>query len=125
MEIAMTSQQLSFFSGGETLRRLFFAVLPDAAAAACTADIMEQLRARGALSGRPVEPDRLHVSLQHLGDFIDQLPKHLVTTAETAAAAVVMEPFEVAFDRAGGTRGPFILRASDNAAALQSFRRPG
>lgn len=87
------------------------------------ADLIEQLRARGALSGKPVEPDRLHVSLQHLGDFIDQLPKHLVCAAETAAAVVAMEPFRVAFDRAGGTRGPFLLRASDNATALQSFRK--
>ena len=115
-------EQLSFFGGGQ-LRRLFFAIQPDGPASSRVAELTEQLRARGALSGKPVEPERLHVSLHHVGDFMDQMPRRLVADVSGAARTIAMEPFEVAFDRAGGTKGPFILRASDDVPVLQSFRK--
>ena len=119
----LVDQQLRLFGGNDQLRCLFFAVLPDSAAAARATNLSAQLRERGALSGRAVEPDRLHVSLHHLGDFYDQVPPYVTSTAATAAAGVTMEPFNIAFDRAGGTKGPFLLRTSDGAPVLQSFHR--
>ena len=116
-------EQLSLFGPGQ-LRRLFFAIQPDGAASLRVAELIEQLRARGAMSGRPVEPERLHVSLHHLGDFNDQMPPSVLSTAVAAAAeAVATDPFEIAFDRAGGTKGPFLLRASDGAPVLQAFQK--
>jgi 2'-5' RNA ligase len=104
-------------------RRLFFGIWPDVAAAGCLTRLMEQLGDDEIMLGRPVDPDRLHVTLQHLGDFVDQIPPSLVPTATVAAAIVKMQPFDVAFDRIGGTRGPFLLRASDNSMALRVFRQ--
>jgi 2'-5' RNA ligase len=96
--------------------RLFFAIWPDAGA-------IGRLTKLTALPGRPVDADRLHVTLHHLGDFVDQIPPSLVPTARLAAATVRMQPFEVAFDLIGGTRGPFILRASDRLEMLLEFRQ--
>jgi RNA 2',3'-cyclic 3'-phosphodiesterase len=104
-------------------RRLFFAIRPDVGATGRLTGLMERLCHDGIMPGRPVEPDRLHITLHHLGDFDDQMPPSLVPTASMAAATVRMQPFAVAFDRVGGTMGPFLLRASDRAGALRLFRQ--
>jgi RNA 2',3'-cyclic 3'-phosphodiesterase len=104
-------------------RRLFFAIRPDVGATGRLTGLMERLRRDGILPGRSVEPDRLHITLHHLGDFDDQIPPSLVPTASLAAATVRMQPFGVAFDRVGGTIGPLLLRASDGAGALRLFRK--
>jgi len=96
--------------------RLYFAIWPDAEA-------IDSLTKLTALPGRLVDPDRLHVTLHHLGDFVDQIPPSLVPTACLAAATVKMQPFNVTFDRIGGTRGQFLLRASDPLATLIEFRQ--
>lgn len=84
---------------------------------------MARLRNDGIMPGRPVDTDRLHLTLHHLGDFVDQIPPSLLLTAQAAAAAVKVPPLEVAFDRIGGTRGQFLLRASDGSLALRHFRQ--
>jgi RNA 2',3'-cyclic 3'-phosphodiesterase len=104
-------------------RRLFFGIQPDAGATDSLTRLIEQLRNDDIMPGRPVEPDRLHVTLHHLGDFIDRMPPDLVPAAKAAAATVGTQPFDVAFDRVGGTRGPFLLRASDGSQAVRSFRK--
>jgi RNA 2',3'-cyclic 3'-phosphodiesterase len=107
----------------EPSRRLFFAIRPDVGATGRLTCLMERLRRDGIMPGRSVEPDRLHITLHHLGDFDDQIPPSLVPTASMAAATVRMQPFGVAFDRVGGTIGPFLLRASDGARALRMFHQ--
>jgi 2'-5' RNA ligase len=104
-------------------RSLFFAIRPDVGATGCVTGLMERLHRDGILRGRLVEPDRLHITLLHLGNFGDQIPSNLVPTATMAAATVRTQPFGVAFDRVGGTTGPFLLRASDGARALRMFRQ--
>jgi 2'-5' RNA ligase len=96
--------------------RLFFAIWPDAAA-------IDSLMKLTALPSRLVDPDRLHITLHHLGDFVDQVPPRLVPTACLAAATVKMQPFKVTFDRIGGTRGQLLLRASDPLTTLVEFRQ--
>jgi len=103
--------------------RLFFGIWPDANASDDLMRLMAQLRNDGTMPGKPVDPDRLHVTLHHLGDFADQVPPSLMPAARAAAATVRMQPFDVAFDRAGGTKGQFLLRASDGSAALRVFRQ--
>jgi len=102
---------------------MFFGVWPDAHAAESLRRLMARLRRDGVMPGRPVDTDRLHLTLHHLGDFADQIPPSLLPTAREVAATVRTEPFDVVFDRIGGTRGQFLLRASDRLAALRDFRR--
>jgi 2'-5' RNA ligase len=103
--------------------RLFFGIWPDAAAIGCLTRLMRRLRSDELMLGRPVDSDRLHVTLHHLGDFVDQIPPSLVPAATAAAATVRMQPFDVVFDRVGGTRGQFLLRACDGSTALKLFRQ--
>lgn len=103
--------------------RLFFGIWPDAAAAESLTRLMARLRENGIMPGRPVDTDRLHLTLHHLGNFADQIPPSLMPSARAAAATVGMPPFEVVFDRIGGTRGQFLLRASDGLVALRHFRQ--
>ena len=56
-------------------RRLFFAIRPDIGATGRLTGLMERLCHDGIMPGRPVEPDQLHITLHHLGDFDDQMPQ--------------------------------------------------
>jgi RNA 2',3'-cyclic 3'-phosphodiesterase len=104
-------------------RRLFFCVCPDIAATGSFTRLIEQLRQDRIMPGRPVDPDRLHATLHHLGDFADQVPPSLVPAADAAAATVKGQPFDISFDYVGGTRGQLLLRASDGSAPLRAFRQ--
>ena len=108
---------------GQPSLRLFFGIWPDAQAADALTRLMQRLRDDRVLRGELVDKDRLHMTLHHLGDFVDQIPPSLLPAAREAAAAVKVSPFEVVLDRVGGTRGPFLLRPSNGAAALKSFRQ--
>jgi 2'-5' RNA ligase len=101
--------------------RLFFAVFPDAAAAARIAGLAASLRATHGLHGRPVREDRLHVTLFHLGDYRG-LPPGLVDEAMQAAGKVRVPPFEAVFDGASSFAArarnrPFVLRGGDAGTA--------
>lgn len=124
MRIIHSSEQLSF--GREfdikPRRRLFFGIWPDVDATERLTRLMARLRNDKIMLGKPVDVDRLHVTLHHLGDFVDQMPPSLVPTASLAASTVRTRPFKIAFDRFGGTRGQLLLRASDGSAALMEFR---
>jgi len=104
---------------------LFFAIFPDASAAARIASIAQSLRAGEGLLGRPQPADRLHATLHHIGGHIG-LRTDLVAAAEAAAARVAMAPFEVAFDSVssfGGRAGnlPLVLRAGSGAGTLEAL----
>lgn len=107
--------------------RLFLGLFPDAVTAAVIADLGEDLKRKHGLK-RPVHaPDRLHITLFHLGDFAG-LPLDLVRRTVAAAEAMKAAPFEVTFDHATSFSGrpgnrPFILKGSDDALAdLQAYR---
>lgn len=103
--------------------RLFIGNWPDASAVERLTRLTERLGTGGTMPGRPVDPDRLHLTLHHLGDFVDQIPPSLLPTAQAAAATVRMPPFEIVFDRIGGTRGQFLMRSSNKLVALRDFRQ--
>jgi 2'-5' RNA ligase len=107
----------------EPKHRFILAIQPDVGATHCLTRLMVQLRDDKIMLGRPVDKNRLHATLLHLGDFADQIPPGLIPTAIAAMATVRMVPFDVAFDRVGGTRGPFLLRGSDGSKALEAFQR--
>ena len=106
--------------------RVFFAIFPDADAAARIARLAQHLRGEHGLKGKPLAPERLHVTLHHLGDYVG-LPRGVVAAAREAAAAVVRPPFDVTFDRVvsfGGSRNrPLVLCGGDGLAALTAFQQ--
>jgi RNA 2',3'-cyclic 3'-phosphodiesterase len=106
--------------------RLFFAIFPEAAAAARIARLARQLRGEHGLKGKPLETQRLHVTLHHLGDY-PGLPRDIVAASVEAAATVAMSPFEVSFDRALSfpdrpANRPFVLRGGDGVGALAALQ---
>ena len=77
---------------------LFVAVLPDVNSAASIAKLAQQMCGETRPKSKPHAANRLHVTLQHLGNFAGGLPQELVDAAIKAAASIRMEPFSVEFD---------------------------
>lgn len=107
--------------------RLFFAIFPDAGAAAQIARLAQQLREEHGLRGKPLKTERFHVTLHHLGDYAG-LPQDLVEVACAAAASLAAAPFDVTFDRAASfstapRNRPFVLRGGDGVASLIAFQQ--
>jgi 2'-5' RNA ligase len=105
--------------------RLFFAILPDAHAAARIAGLAQRLRAENGLRGRAIATERLHVTLIFLGDHVG-VPQQIVALAAEAAAGVAMPPFDVELDRVASfprrKNLPLVLLGSDGVAGLTAFR---
>jgi 2'-5' RNA ligase len=104
--------------------RLFLAVVPDAATAARMYRLAGILKRAYQFSGKPIEPDRLHVSLLFLGG----LPDHVIGALGEAVADVRMPPFEVSFDRSVSFLGkaesrPFVLIGDEGTSGLMSLRQ--
>jgi 2'-5' RNA ligase len=106
--------------------RLFFAVFPDADAAARITQLAQRLREELELKGKPLATDRFHITLYHIGDFTG-LQQDTVAKASKAASSVAASPFEVAFDRAMSFSGrpsnrPLVLRGGADLATLTAFQ---
>jgi 2'-5' RNA ligase len=111
----------------EPTDRLFFAVFPDAAAAARISRLAQRLRSEHALRANPLGTERFHITLHHLGDHVG-LPQGLVAEAIRAATTIAMPQFEVTFDRALSFHGrsgnrPFVLCGCDGLVTLDAFQR--
>jgi len=78
------------------------------------------------LSGRPLAPERFHITLHHLGDHAG-VRRDIVTMAEEAAGAITISPFDVIFDRAAsfhnGGNNPLVIQAGEGLEALKAFQR--
>ncbi|MDR5854361.1 RNA 2',3'-cyclic phosphodiesterase [Caballeronia sp. LZ062] len=77
---------------------LFFAVYPDAAAAARIGEHALRLRTEHPLKARPIPADRLHITLHYLGAFAG-VPADTPAAALAAASSVHMPSFDVTLDR--------------------------
>lgn len=107
--------------------RLFFGVFPEPAVAETIAGRARDLRGRLGLSGAPLTPERLHVTLHHIGDYAG-LPRGIVAQAlEAGEAASSAAPFGVTFDKAASfnNRGnnPFVLQGGEGLLALHDFQK--
>lgn len=107
--------------------RLFLGIFPEAALAPRFTRTAEGLRSRHALRGSPLQPDRFHVTLFHLGDYVG-LPEATVRAAAEAAGTVTARPFEAVFDRVGSFTGkpgklPLVLRGGAGVEALMEFQQ--
>jgi 2'-5' RNA ligase len=100
--------------------RLFFALRPDAAAAARMHELALGMRESFGLMGRLVPVEHLHVTVCFLGDHTGLAPQTLAA-ADTAARELRAQPFELefdaitSFDRARGAAPLVLCRYSDCA----------
>lgn len=106
--------------------RLFFALFPDSEAVERILALAERIRSQEGLEGRPLLPDRLHVTLAHLGDF-HGVPQRIVEIAGEAAASLAAESrFDVTLDRvvsfSGRDQKPLVLVGREGVVALSAFR---
>ena len=102
---------------------LFFALFPDAAAAARLATVAAQQCIRHRLGGRPIRAARFHVSLIGFGAHAG-VPADLLAALKAAAASVALPSFDATFDRAMSFQGrphPRVL-CGDNAELI-AFQR--
>ncbi|MDC8746874.1 2'-5' RNA ligase family protein [Xanthomonas campestris] len=126
--LSSAEAQLSLGLGEEkTTERLFFAVMADAATATHAAQIGSALLQAGLVEGKPLAPERLHVTLHHLGDYAGGLPPSLVARASQAAERVAQQAFEVEFDRVGTFGGrrsqlPCVLRGEEQVRGLYDLQ---
>ncbi|HEX7909343.1 MAG TPA: 2'-5' RNA ligase family protein [Paraburkholderia sp.] len=105
---------------------LFFAVFPDSNTAASIAKLAQRLCADTRARSKPVAAGRLHVTLQHLGNYAGGLPQARVGAAIQAAASIAMEPFSVEFDTAVSFAskprpGPLVLSGGEGVAGLHAL----
>ena len=104
---------------------LFFAIFPDARAAARIVELAARLRIEHGLKARATPADRLHVTLHYLGAFAG-IPDDLVARARATASEISLPPVEVALDRVESFSGrrakrPLVLsgEVSDSLAGLE------
>jgi RNA 2',3'-cyclic 3'-phosphodiesterase len=83
--------------------RLFFGVLPGAGAALPFFRFGRDFVSEHSLPGKPLEEERLHISLQHVGDY-RRIRSKFEYAARLAGNAVSMPPFEVIFHSIGSFR---------------------
>ncbi|WP_299691635.1 2'-5' RNA ligase family protein [Hydrocarboniphaga sp.] len=125
MNRAHPSAQASLFGEPETATdRLFFAIFPATDAAAQAAALACDLRSRHRLGGQPLASDRLHVTLNHLGDYVG-VPRDLVAAATKAGGAVAASSFDVCFDRVASfaSARAVVLQGGEGLAALIAFQQ--
>jgi RNA 2',3'-cyclic 3'-phosphodiesterase len=85
--------------------RVFLAILLDAASALRAEATARQIRKANALQGKLLLRERLHITLQHIGDYT-RLKSKIRFAANLVGAAVSMSPFDVTFDRAESFPAP-------------------
>lgn len=91
-------QRVFDFYRNESARRdgLFFALFPDSGASRGIAQFGAGFIREHQLKGKRLAAERLHVSLQNVGDY-PRLPTKFVYAAKRAGDAVTGRPFEVEF----------------------------
>jgi len=107
-------------SGAPRSDALFFALVPDASAASCMAEIGREQRLKHGLTGRLLAPEHLHMRLVGLGVHAG-LPSALVDLALQAAAAIIMPSFDVVLDRVrslAGLRRPLALCGGEGVSGV-------
>ncbi len=107
--------------------RLFFAIAPPPSTAQAMFEFAQVRRLKEGMKGRPLSPERLHMTLLHVGDFAG-LPEDLVkgTTESAARLASTLAPFEISFDVIGNfsrrpVRKPLVLMQDHQEPHLKNL----
>ena len=119
--------QASFFGEAPAITdRLFFSINPDAATAARIVSLAEELKRKTGLRGKIHLPERLHITINHLGDHAS-VPQNIVAAASEAAGSLQCAPFDVTFDFASSffnkDNNPFVLRGGEGLSQLIAFQQ--
>lgn len=102
----------------QPFHRLFFALRPPPAAADHIAQSWPWL----APAGRRVAVDRLHVTLNLLGDW-PQLPPGLVEALAPVGDSIAAAPVRIVFDQLCGNGHSVVLRPSEALPAVEALQR--
>jgi 2'-5' RNA ligase len=122
------AEQFSFDGmSAEPTDRLFLATFPTEAAVRDIGLLQARMKTELNLSGKPLQPDRLHITLCHLGDYAG-LNDDVVRRANEAMAGKSFTPFDVTFDRVASFANrarnkPFVLQGREGVAAVEAFQR--
>jgi 2'-5' RNA ligase len=105
--------------------RLFFACMPDEAAAQGAEAMAVALGAEHGVKPRKGAREKFHVTLFHVGDFVG-LPSQILAQAIGTAASLQAAPFDIRLDRLASFTGsprhqPYVLLASE-APELIAFQ---
>jgi len=109
--------------------RLFFAVRPDPETAAEIAERTKRWRVEHGLTGRPLRPEHLHVTLFHVsllsgGNATGTPSAELIEALAERASGVAMPAFRVEFDRIMSFRnGAFVLAGDESAIGLEVLQQ--
>jgi len=104
------------------MHSLFLAVLPEPADAARLHAHARHVEEQLGFAGRPLDADRLHVTLHALGAHAAEPPQAEIDRWCRAAAAVRLAPFDVVFDRVatfGGRDHPCVFTSTEDAGLLE------
>jgi 2'-5' RNA ligase len=106
---------------------VFFAINPDGDGADAAAGIARSLSVGQRLTGKPLSPERLHVTLLSIGRY-PEIRQEVVEAACDAVAALVVRPFEVMFNRAmsyptGRSTRPLALVGGDGTIEVEMLQR--
>lgn len=120
-----TLQGALFDSGPQQVHRLFFALLPDAAARDRIARCADLLKTTHDLRGKWVAPERYHATWYFLGDN-SELRADLHDAAIAAAATVRCAPVKITLDaactfRRASARGNSPVGLRDTNAAPAAY----
>ncbi len=104
--------------------RLFFAVRPDPETASEIARRTKLWRAEHGLTGRPLRPEHLHVTLFHVSDADGTPSAELIEALAERAARVEMPAFRVEFDRIMSfSNGAFVLGGDESLIGLEVLQQ--
>jgi 2'-5' RNA ligase len=108
--------------------RLFFALLPDAAAIARIEKLVRDLRSDFGLKGKPLGAKRFHVTLHVVGTFA-HFPQELADASVRVAQTVTAMPsFKLGFDRVGSfsrkaSNMPLVLLGEDGLVSVGALQQ--
>lgn len=104
--------------------RLFFAIRPDPETANAIAERTKLWRTEHGLTGRPLKPEHLHVTLFHVGDAARTPPGELIEALVERVAGVAMPAFRVEFDRIMSfSNGAFVLAGDESLIGLEVLQQ--
>jgi len=102
------------------VHNLYFALKPDAEMGDQVFRRAVRYQRRCGLTASPTPSERLHISLNGLGAYV-QAPDHRIAEAMQAASSVRMRPFLVAFDRIASWKGqprPLVLLGGEGVIGV-------
>jgi 2'-5' RNA ligase len=114
-------------TGPPSTDRLFFALLPDAAAIARIEKLARDLQVDFGLKGKPLGAMRFHVTLHLVGNF-PYFPREIAEASVRVAQAVAaMPPFKLGFDRVGSfsrkaSKMPLVLLGEDGLVTVRTLQ---